>query len=329
MKVLVTGAFGNLGQSTLLELFASGHELTTFEILTSRTKKIANKLSRLGEFQSVWGSILDENLVESTIQNQDCVIHFAGVTPPFTENNPELAHEINVRGTQYIITAALQQKKPPKIVFPSSVSIYGPLPPSADPITVNLPINPTDVYTYNKAEAEKLIQESGLPWTILRITAVPSLSILQNEINLLYNIPMEQKIEFAHTKDIGKAIANVVSTPTNGKILLLGGGEESQLINREFVTGILDTLGIKKLPEEAFRIPKNQEDWYYTGWMDSEESQSLLRYQSRTYEDYLCEIKKQTRFLRFIITIFRPLVRWLLIRQSQFLKENRKSSNSA
>ncbi|MCE7742743.1 MAG: NAD(P)-dependent oxidoreductase [Candidatus Heimdallarchaeota archaeon] len=326
MRVLVTGAFGNLGQSTLEILLASDHEITTLDILTLATRKSAKELSAKGNFIPIWGSVLDKTLVSETIKNQDCIIHFAGVTPPVTENNPEIGYKINVVGTKNIIEAALKQKKHPKIIFPSTISIYGPLPPSAEPRTSEHAINPSDEYTRNKAEAEKLIQESDLPWTILRITAVPSTSILQNQISLLYNIPLDQKIEFAHTKDIGKAISNTLTESTTSKILMLGGGEESQLTNREFVGSILDTLGIKMLPEEVFKKPKSNDDWYYTSWMDTEESQRLLDYQSRTFKDYLDEVRKKTKPLRFIITIFRPIVRSILIRRSPYYKQNIKQS---
>jgi len=324
VNILITGAFGNLGQSTLEALLASDHQITTLDVLTSATRKSAKKLSRNGVFNPIWGSVLDEEIVNKIIQNQDCIIHLAGVTPPVTEINPEFGYKINVLGTKNIVEAALKQKKQPKIIFPSSISIYGPLPPSAEPRTSKHSINPSDEYTRNKAEAEKLIQESNLPWTILRITAVPSPLVLQNQISLLYNVPLDQKIEFAHTKDIGKAISNTLTESTTNKILMLGGGKESQLTNREFVGSILDTLGIKMLPDDVFKIPKNDDDWYYTCWLDSEESQRLLEYQSRSFKDYLDEIRKKTRILRFIITIFRPLVRLILVNRSPYYKQNTK-----
>ncbi len=322
MKVLVTGAFGNLGKSTLEALLKSEHNITAMDVKTRTTKKLAKKFSNISEIKCLWGSIQDISSVKESVTSQDCIIHLAGVTPPFTENNPELSYKINVLGTQNVIEVAQEEKNQPKFIFPSSVSIYGPLSPSSKLLTSDCPINPTDVYTRNKAEAEKIIQNSSLPWTILRITAVPSPSIFKNKINLLYNIPLDQKIEFAHTKDIGKAIANTVTASTEGKILLLGGGEKSQLTNRVFVQCILDTLGLEMLPESVFKIPKSKTDWYYTGWLDSQEAQELLEYQSRSFSDYLDEISEKTKFLRLIIGFLKPIVRKILISQSPYYKEN-------
>ncbi len=324
MKVLVTGAFGNLGYSTLEALVANEHEITTLDILSSNTRKISKKFAKLGKLHSLWGSVTDEEIVVEAVKNQDCIIHFAGVTPPFTDTNPRIAYEINVEGTKNIVKAAMSIEKSPRIIFPSSISIYGPLHPSSEPRNAEHPIKPSDEYSRNKAEAEKAIQESDLPWIILRITAVPSLSVLKNNLSLLYNIPMDQKIEFAHTKDIGEAIAKTVSIEAINKVLLLGGGEKSQYTNREFIREMLGVLGVKMLPEEVFKNPRSKDDWYYTGWLDTKESQKLLNYQTLSFDDYLDEIKKNTRLLRFIITIFRPIVRKILICKSPYYMENKK-----
>ena len=324
MRTLVTGAFGNLGQSTMEILLASDHEITVLEVSNRTTKRIAKKLCKIKHFDIIWGSILDVSSVEEAVRNQECIIHFAGITPPLTEKNPKLAYDINVLGTQNILNAVMKSKGSPKIIYPSSVSIYGPLPPKADPITLELSINPIDNYTKTKAEAEKKIKESGLKWTILRITAVPSLSVLQNQLRLLYDVPLEQKLEFAHTRDIGKAIVNSITAATENKILLLGGGEKNRLVNRAFLRGFFTVLGIRSLPDEVFKVPKTDEDWYYTGWMDSRETQKLLNYQSLTYDDYLGEIKQNTRILRFFILLFRPLVKLILIRYSPYYKLNKK-----
>ena len=324
MKVLITGAFGNLGLSTLENLLKTPHEITTLDLPSFITKKIAKKLKRKRKLITRWGSVTDLHVVEEVVKNQNCIIHFAGVTPPFTEKNPDLAYKINVEGTKYIIKTALAQTIPPKIIYPSSISIYGSQPPSYENRTSQHPINPSDVYTNNKAEAERIIIESGLPWIIFRITAAPSISILKNDLNLLYNIPMEQKIEFVHTKDIGLAIANVVSLGISKKILLLGGGKNSQYVNREFVKKLLNVLGIGMLPEEVFKKPIKDNDWYYTNWMNSEESEELLKYQKHSFDDYLAEIKNKTKFLRLFLKMFKPIVRKVLINQSPFYKENLK-----
>lgn len=324
MNVLLTGAFGNLGQSTLRNLAKAKHCVTCFDLLTHKNLKISKQLLKEYDFRTIFGDILEANLIAEAIENQDCIIHLAGITPPLTEKKPELAYRINVEGTKNILKEAKKQKKSPKIIFPSSISIYGPQTPDLPPRTAKHPINPSDVYTKTKAEVEKIIQDSGLPWTIFRTTAVPSLSLRENEMNLLYEMPIEQRIEFAHTYDIGLALANAVTAQTEGKIMMLGGGKKCQYINRDFLTKYFNILGIGMLPEAVFKEPKVENEWYYTNWLDTEESQKLLDYQHHTLDDFLKEIQNKIRFSRIFIFIFRPFIRKYLIRKSPYYKINIK-----
>lgn len=324
MNVLLSGAYGNLGKSTLRYLANAKHCVTCFDLLTNKNLKAAKLLLREYDFKTVFGDILDEDIITEVVKNKDCIIHLAGITPPLTEKKPELAHKINVEGTKMLLNEAKKQKMLPKIIFPSSISIYGPQSPDLPPRTSKHPINPSDVYTKTKAEAEKIIQESGLPWTIFRTTAVPSLSLKENPMDLLYDMPMEQKIEFAHTHDIGLALANSVAAPTEGKIMMLGGGKKCQFINREFLTKYFDVLGIGMLPEAVFKEPRSENDWYYTNWLDTEESQKLLNYQYHTLDDYLEEVKKKIKYFRVFVFFLRPLIRKYLIRKSPYYKINIK-----
>jgi nucleoside-diphosphate-sugar epimerase len=324
MNVLLTGAFGNLGQSTLMHLAKKKHCITCFDLLTNKNLRIAKQLLNDYDFKAVFGDISDSKVVAEVVEDQDCIIHLAGITPPLTENKRELAFRINVEGTKILLKEVEKQKSSAKIIFPSSISIYGPQSPDLPPRTPEHRINPSDVYTKTKAEVENILKESGLPWTIFRTTAVPSLSLRDNEMALLYEMPMEQKIEFAHTYDIGLAFSNAVTAQTENKIMMLGGGEKCQFINREFLTKYFNTLGLGMLPEAVFKEPVDDDEWYYTNWLDTKDSQLLLKYQKHTFDDYLEEIKKKTSNLRFFVSILRPLIRKYLIKKSPYYKENVK-----
>ncbi|NPD88811.1 MAG: NAD(P)-dependent oxidoreductase [Asgard group archaeon] len=326
MNVLLTGAYGNLGQSTLKFLAKAKHCVTCFDLLTNKNLKFAKRLLREYDFKTIFGDILNEVLIAETVKDQDCIIHLAGITPPLTEKKPALAYLINVEGTKVLLKEAKKQKNPPKIIFPSSISIYGPQAPDLPPRTVEHPINPSDVYTKTKAEAENIIQESGLPWIIFRTTAVPSLSLRDNAMNLLYEIPMGQKIEFAHTYDVGLAFANAVTFQTEGRIMMLGGGKKCQYINRDFLTKYFQVLGIGMLPEAVFKEPETKDDWYYTNWLETEESQKLLNYQHHSFDDFLAEINDKMRYSRFFVFLLRSFIRRYLIRKSPYYKTNLKTA---
>ncbi|MHA2255790.1 MAG: NAD-dependent epimerase/dehydratase family protein, partial [Candidatus Heimdallarchaeaceae archaeon] len=166
MNVLITGAFGNLGLSTLRYLDKAKHSVTCLDLHTKKNSKIAKRLLREYGFKTVFGDVLNKAIISKVVKNQDCIIHLAGITPPLTETHLELAYNVNVEGTKNILNEVKKQKKLPKIIFPSSISIYGPQTPDSPSRTAEHKIHPSDVYTKTKAEVEKIIKESGLPWTI-------------------------------------------------------------------------------------------------------------------------------------------------------------------
>jgi len=115
MRVLLTGSFGNIGKSTLIALVESNHEISCFDLPSRKNKRLEAKLRKKFTFHTIWGNILDNDVVAKVVNNQECIIHLAGITPPATENNPELAYQINVQGTKNVVKEALKQKKLPKI----------------------------------------------------------------------------------------------------------------------------------------------------------------------------------------------------------------------
>lgn len=263
MRVVVTGAFGNIGVSTVKQLLeidnhtGNPHKIVCLDILTKNTQKAEKSLKKLGSFETVWGSVTDKSVVEKALDNVDAVIHLAAILAPATKTKPELAYVVNVGGTKNVVDVASTKKSKAKIILASSISIYGPMKPSTKLTTASDPVNPTDVYTRTKAEAEKTVKESGLPWLILRLTAVPPLELaIGGQIEILFEMPLEQHIEFVHTTDAGTAFANAAIRDVKNKVLLIGGGKRNQMLNREFIKKYLETVRHR----DAFRkcIQKTQ-----------------------------------------------------------------------
>ncbi|TFG07195.1 NAD(P)-dependent oxidoreductase, partial [Candidatus Thorarchaeota archaeon] len=243
--------------------------------------------------------------VQDTVRDVNCIIHLAGIIPPLSEAKPDLAKSVNIDGTQNIVQAAEETK--PKFIFASSVSLYGPAMHLDPPRKATDPINPTDVYTHTKAKCEEIVHSSTLPWTILRFAAAPPIEDIgsQDDMSVLFEIPLDQRIEFVHTRDVGLACANAVAANTLGMTLLIGGGLDSQMYQREFVQRMLGTLGLDMPPESAFKQARNKDEWYYTDWLDTEDSQKLLQYQKHSFEDYLQESRKAIGFKRHLAKIFK------------------------
>jgi nucleoside-diphosphate-sugar epimerase len=257
--------------------------------------------------------------VATAVQGQDVVVHLAFIIPKMSatgvesERRPAWAREINVGGTRNLLHAMAALPRPPKLIFSSSYHIYGRTQDQLPPRTVSDPIRPTEYYSHHKAACERLVKLSGLEYAIFRLAATLPLAIQLDPG--MFDIPPHNRMEFVHTRDVGLAIANgVVSDEIWGKTLLIGGGESCQYTYREIVQGILEAMGVGMLPQAAFDSTP-----FPTDWVDSTESQRLLRYQQRDLQDYVAEMVELLGFKRRLIRWFRPLIRgWLLLRSPHY-----------
>ncbi|MHA1137922.1 MAG: NAD-dependent epimerase/dehydratase family protein [Candidatus Thorarchaeota archaeon] len=321
MRVLLTGAFGNIGESTLLALLEKNYDVRCFDLSSERNGKIVKKLSKKGNFETIRGDILDLPLVKSITEDIDCIIHLAGIIPPLSESKPELAKSVNVEGTKNIIRAVENREVKPKLIFASSVSTYGPTMLMQPPRIADDPLNPTDVYTGTKVECETIIRESSIPWTILRFAAAPPAELGSDIDSIIFEIPLDQRIEFVHSRDVGIACANAVEADTIGMTLLIGGGSSSQMLQREFVSRIFEGMGIGMLPDSAFRVATKPEEYYYTDWLDTEESQRILQFQARTFDDYIEETKSQLGMMKYVAKLFKGQAQKRILDASPYYQE--------
>jgi hypothetical protein len=103
--------------------------------------------------------------------------------------------------------------------------------------------------------------------------------------------------------------------------MLIGGGPDCQLYYREIVEGVLGEMGVGMLPEEAFGSTP-----FCTDWLDTTESQRLLDYQRRDFDDYLQDMLDLAGFRRHLIRLFRPIARWWLLRKSPAYRRSEESA---
>src|SRR5215469_2261190 len=104
MKILLTGAFGNLGTSTLIELLAQGHQVRCFETRHKSRKRIANRFA--GRIELIQSDLRKPADLVRAVQDQDAIILLACMLPPHSEERPDVAYAINVDGTRNLLAAA-------------------------------------------------------------------------------------------------------------------------------------------------------------------------------------------------------------------------------
>lgn len=315
-KILLTGAFGNVGVSTLRALVGRGHMLRCFDLPTPASRAAAEEFRNVASIDIQWGDIRNKEDVAKAVAGMEVVLHIAGIIPPLSEKNPDLAKAVNVEGTRNLIEAmekAGKASEPLRLVFCSSISVLGRNRDRSRLASANEPLAPSDHYSHHKVECEFLIRGSGLKWCILRLGAVPPVRIDQFD-PIMFEIALDGQVEFVHTADVGLALANAAeSGDIWGRVLFIAGGKRCQMLYREFFTKTLETAGIGMLPESAFGPNR-----FYTDWMDTTESQALLQYQRHTFDDYLGGISALLSWRKPLIGLFRPLIRRVLLRKSPY-----------
>lgn len=318
MQILLTGAFGNIGQSTIQALLERGHAVRCFDVPTKNNIKIARRFR--DQLIVEWGDLRNPADVARAVRGCAAVIHLAFVIPKLSatgvncEERPDWARSINVGGTRNLIEAMQAQSPRPRLVFASSLHVYGKTQHLPPPRTVEETPHPVEHYAHHKIEAEGMVRESGLDWAILRLGAALPLRLIFDRG--MFDVPLDNRIEFVHTRDAGYAFAAAVDHPgVLGRTLLIGGGPGCQLYYREMMSRVLDAMGVGCLPERAFaREP------FATDWLDTRESQALLGFQRRTFDDYTKDLRAMLGSLRYIILAARPLVQQILLARSPYLR---------
>lgn len=111
MKILLTGAFGNLGLMTLEELLRQGHQVRCFVSRRPVHRRTARRFA--GSIELVQGDLRQPADLAQAVQDQDAIIHLAYLLPPQSEDQPDLARAINVDGTRNVLDAARSVPTPP------------------------------------------------------------------------------------------------------------------------------------------------------------------------------------------------------------------------
>ena len=321
MKVLLTGASGHVGGHVLHELLVQGHTVRCL-VRRKRDKPRLVRQGRRGQVEVVLGDLRDAEAVQAAVAGQEVVLHLAAVTPPASDHQPELARAVNVGGTQELIATMRAQCHPPKLLYISTIAVFGNTQSLPPPRRVGDPLAPIDPYSQHKAECETLVAASGLTWAILRLAAVPrfreAFDLLR--IRALFAIPLTDRIEVIHPYDAAMALANAVTSQEIwGKTLIIAGGMRCRMLVRDYYQGYLEAMGIGLFPADRFATTSYHLDWY-----DTDESQAMLHYQCYSYEDFIHQCRRNLTLVRWGATLVRPLLRHLLLHYGSVPPSNRK-----
>lgn len=323
MKILVTGAFGNIGRQVLAQAIARGHSVSAFEVDTNQNRRAAGAFSK--NLRSLfWGDIRNPADVWRAISGQDAIIHLAGIIPPASERNPDLCRAVNVGGTRNLAEAIRDGGNRTSLVFASSATVMGHTQDKKPPLKATDPMNPTDAYTRSKAEAETLLADSGIRHCALRLTAVmPTAAFYSTKLfAAAFEIPLNVRCEVVVDIDVATACVNAAEAlPTDrslaGATYFIGGGKRNgcQMNAREMFTGLFGPLRIP-LPEERLFAPDR--NGYSLDWYDTEEAEAKLHFQNHSFEEYGRMLARNYRPVHPLILIFRHSIAAFIARKSPY-----------
>ena len=155
MRVVITGGCGFLGRRVALNLLerAEIHELVLFDTAPSVLPLPEDKRVSL-----VTGDIADREAVRRVITpGTASVFHLAAVVSGQAEDDTDLGYRVNVDGTRAVLDACRALGTCPRVVFASSLAVYGgALPPAVGDETA---LTPQTSYGTQKAVGELLVND--------------------------------------------------------------------------------------------------------------------------------------------------------------------------
>lgn len=326
MKVLLTGAGGNIGLETLRQLMEKGkYDVTAIDLPSKRNKKRLKPFLDKADIR--YGSINDKDFIEDAIKDCDAVIHLAAVIPPLADREPELTRQVNFFGTQTIIEAIRKVEPKCFLLYSSSVSVYGDR--VKDPyIKVMDPLNPSqgDYYAITKIATEEMIQNADIAYSIFRLTGIMGRPDIDP---LMFHMPLDTKLEIATTLDTARAFVNALEhfNELQGRIFNLGGGEECRTNYRDFLIHMFQIYGLNFT---QFRIFAFAEKNFHCGYFaDGDELNDILDFRQDTLQTYYERINQETKKItRFFTKMFSRPILYFLSKKSDPMKAQKKQDSS-
>ena len=172
MKILITGGAGFLGKRWVARLLARADidEIVLVDVAP------ADGLTD-PRVRTVAGDIADPTLMASLVDARTAgVFHLAAVVSGQAEADFELGMRINLDASRLLLDLCRQRGHKPRVVFTSSVAVYGGDLP--DVVTDDLALRPASSYGTQKAIAELLLADySRRGFVDGRVLRLPTVSV--------------------------------------------------------------------------------------------------------------------------------------------------------
>ena len=251
MKVLITGGAGRLGYEVVKNCLAEGNDVRVFDLPQVNWSHLEGL--GVGTYK---GDITNREMVKEACEGVDAVIHLAALLPPRTEISRDLTQRINVEGTRNLTNSINADTR---IVFTSSIATYGVTANENPPIKESHPQVPHSNYAESKIQSEKIVVESGCPYTILRVAPVSVADLLELPETVAYRA--DQRVECVFADDAAYALSQCLKEQGH-EVYNIASGTSWQMKGEEYLNRFYEALGVEvapNYPEEYTDV-----DWYDT-----------------------------------------------------------------
>ena len=317
-KVLLTGASGTVGKEVLLQLgeFPDETEITVYDKEFAGSSNFYKKFGL--NFNLIFGDISEKKDICKACADKDVIIHLAAIIPPLADKFPELAEDVNITGTRNLLECTEELSPKAFLIYSSSISVYGdrignPWIKTSDKLIAS----DRDEYARTKIEAEKIIINSKINWTIFRLTAVMGISN-HKPSPLMFHMPLDTPMEIATPKDTGRAFVKALKhlDALNKNIYNLSGGERCRITYSDFLSRSFKIFGLG--PPDFQKNSFARKNFHCGYYEDGDLLNKILDFRRDSIEDYFNTLKKSIPPAKKIVTtIFRNIIKHNLERQSE------------
>lgn len=247
MKVLITGGAGFLGLRLAKKICERGSlsgpegaQVPIEQVILF--DRVAANLERLDpRIASVVGDIADTGDVNGVFGfGIDSVFHLAAVVSGQAEQDFDLGMRVNVDASRTILEAARQSGRRPRVLFSSSVAVYGGKLP--DVVQDDTALNPQSSYGVQKAMGELLLFDySRKGYVDGRVARLPTIAIRPGRPN----------------QAASSFVSSVVREPLNGERAVCPVHAETPLWISSPETAIDNLVVLHEARTEAIGLSRN------------------------------------------------------------------------